>query len=386
MTSPVQGAAAAPAPRKAPRAPMLQNLHKLRGLAAIAVVISHLTHWYQTVVPSRLEEMLCNSGVYAVGVFFVISGFIIARSHRAEMGSIRCIGSYVIKRFFRIYPAYWAYSAVFIVLGALGYQCWDVGNLIARTPAQMIAAIFLIPVTGAPHGFLAVSWSLYYEILFYSVFAFFFVNRRLGFAALGLLVIAGYARHSDPITSPYCINRITILFLAGVIIGLCAERLKRTYIPPIAITLAGVLSYACAIYRIVPMNSHYPYAAAVLLVLGAVAADVQQRQERAATPLGKSLMWLGTISYSLYLCHVPVQAVLYRVLGSPYHAPVVATLFVTVPVLIASGGYLLIEKPSQNLARLLLSRAKTNAARQPPEGRPSPTGAPQPAGALQPVV
>ena len=80
MTSPVQGAAAAPAPRKAPRAPMLQNLHKLRGLAAIAVVISHLTHWYQTVVPSRLEEMLCNSGVYAVGVFFVISGFIIARS------------------------------------------------------------------------------------------------------------------------------------------------------------------------------------------------------------------------------------------------------------------------------------------------------------------
>jgi peptidoglycan/LPS O-acetylase OafA/YrhL len=335
---------------------MLKNLHRLRGLAALAVVISHLEHWHYAGALGQFDKMLNFSGLYAVGVFFVISGFIIARSHRDEMGSLSSSRSYVIKRFFRIYPAYWAYSALFIALGTLGFACWDHANVVPRNTGQLISAILLVPATGAPNGFLAVSWSLYYEILFYCVFAFFFVNKRLGFAVLAVFVLSGIRTHLYPVTCLYCINRINILFLAGVIMGLYSDRVELKHVPPMGLTVAGALCYAWSILRTVPMNSLAVYASAGLLVAGAVAADVRDKKldKESSGQFSKGLMWLGTISYSLYLCHVPVQTVLYRLCGSPYESTLVAIAFVIVPVLIASGGYLLIEKPSQKLARAIL--------------------------------
>jgi peptidoglycan/LPS O-acetylase OafA/YrhL len=355
---------AAAATRSEDRAPLLKNLHQLRGLAAIAVVVSHLMHWHSFTVMDHFDKMLCFSGTYAVGVFFVISGFIIARSHRAEMGALGRIRSYAIKRFFRIYPAYWAYSLFFAALGALGIECWDRANILQRNPLEMISAIFLVPLAGAPNGFLAVSWSLYFEIIFYCVFATFFINRKLGFAVLGLFVMASVTRHTNPLTALYCINRINCLFLAGVLMGLYADRISLKYVSPLAMSVAGALCYAFCIYRTVQMNSHYVYLSAALLVGGAVAADLKGKQDK-QTPhvFTKGLMWLGTISYSLYLCHVPVQAVLYRLLGSPYQSPVTAILYVIVPVLAGSAGYLLIEKPSQNLARKVLSQDKVRSDR-----------------------
>jgi peptidoglycan/LPS O-acetylase OafA/YrhL len=344
---------------------MLKNLHQLRGIAAIAVVISHLMHWHSFEVMDRFDKMLCFSGTYAVGVFFVISGFIISRSHSQEMGQLARLDSYVVKRFFRIYPAYWAYSILFIALGALGFACWDQSNLLPRTFAGMISAIFLVPLTGAPDGFLAVSWSLYYEILFYCVFAFFFINKKLGFTVLGLFVLVSIASHANPLTAWYCINRINILFMVGVLMGLYSGRVNLKYVSPLALSVAGALYFALCIYRTVPMNSHYVYLSAALLAGGAIAADLRKKnQDEASSRFTKGLMWLGTISYSLYLSHVPVQAVLYRLLGSPYRSPVVAILFVILPVVAASGGYLLIEKPSQNLAKATLRRMRERSARQ----------------------
>jgi peptidoglycan/LPS O-acetylase OafA/YrhL len=240
----------------------------------------------------------------------------------------------------------------------------------------MVSAVFLAPVTSLPHGFLAVSWSLYYEILFYCVFAFFFfINRRLGYSVLVLFALASASIHTLPLTSPYCINRINLLFLAGVIMGLFSDSAFFKRLPPILLTTAGLLLYTISIIRYVPMNHPFIYAGAIMLVAAAVAADVRTEGKTATPtgPIGQPLMWLGSISYSLYLCHVPVQAVIYRYFGSPYSSPLIAILYILAPIGIASVGYLAIEAPSQKLARLILASDQSRPHPQSLRSIPLPT-------------
>jgi peptidoglycan/LPS O-acetylase OafA/YrhL len=42
---------------------MLKNLHRLRGLAALVVVISHLAHWHYTALIGYYDKRLMGAGV-----------------------------------------------------------------------------------------------------------------------------------------------------------------------------------------------------------------------------------------------------------------------------------------------------------------------------------
>ena len=84
---------------------MLNRLQILRGFAALAVVFSHLEHWNSLASGKSMNVRVLAAGSFAVCTFFVISGFIIHYSHRMEIGERSHLGSYLIKRSFRIYPA-----------------------------------------------------------------------------------------------------------------------------------------------------------------------------------------------------------------------------------------------------------------------------------------
>jgi peptidoglycan/LPS O-acetylase OafA/YrhL len=73
--------------------------------------------------------------------------------------------------------------------------------------------------------------------------------------------------------------------------------------------------------------------------------------------------WLGDISYSLYLLHMPVGFAALGVLHRLEVPNSLATFLAMGAVLMAStGAYLLVEKPSQRLARRLLApRASVTA-------------------------
>src|SRR4030095_2287642 len=81
------------------------ELDALRGLAALAVMIFHYTgHYGKNVghVDRPLLELAL--GNYGVQLFFMISGFVIFMT----IEKTRTAMDFVVTRFSRLYPAYWA--------------------------------------------------------------------------------------------------------------------------------------------------------------------------------------------------------------------------------------------------------------------------------------
>jgi peptidoglycan/LPS O-acetylase OafA/YrhL len=99
------GAAAGSPARHADRA-LLPNLDGIRALACILVVLSHMP-WPWTF------QMLGHTGV---GVFFVLSGFLMGHLYAAAHWDWQAVSHYAIARFARIAPIYWLVITVCIVI------------------------------------------------------------------------------------------------------------------------------------------------------------------------------------------------------------------------------------------------------------------------------
>ena len=143
----------------------LHNLDMLRGLAAVAVLCAHaaiLGSSQIAPVVSDVPSLLSHLGSTSVWLFFVISGFVISRpfiGSLLEGGSLPGMRSYARKRASRIYPLYWLSAAA-----ALAFVGWRGAGTLAK-PAHLLLLHNLVP--GRSHKFIAVSWTLTIEMVFY---------------------------------------------------------------------------------------------------------------------------------------------------------------------------------------------------------------------------
>src|SRR5262249_8597765 len=144
-------------------------------------------------------------GYAGVDLFFVISGFIITWVHDEKLGRPAALREYAAKRFWRIYPVYWFcwLVTVLVLLPGLRIGVPEPG---VRESAVCLS---LWPQRGTTFTFqtwnyyLPQSWSLVYEVMFYLVFAGFFLlprrwfPRLLGgwFLATVALAVAGVNPH-----------------------------------------------------------------------------------------------------------------------------------------------------------------------------------------------
>src|SRR6185369_7350150 len=135
----------------------VQSIQVLRALAVMAVVYAHV--------------FTTGRGTSGVDLFFVISGFIIAR-----VSSDRPPATFIKARLWRILPVYW--------LAALPYVAWPI---LYGTPdwAKVAATISLWPVWGGAYQqpLLPVAWSLYFEMLFYAAVALWLTGKRWALGA-----------------------------------------------------------------------------------------------------------------------------------------------------------------------------------------------------------
>lgn len=86
---------------------MRQQLPALTGLrffAALLVLCVHFGRWLA--MPTPLHTLIGRGGV-SVGLFFVLSGFILTHTYCTASGSFRGTpGAFYVARFARIYPVY----------------------------------------------------------------------------------------------------------------------------------------------------------------------------------------------------------------------------------------------------------------------------------------
>jgi peptidoglycan/LPS O-acetylase OafA/YrhL len=319
-------------------------LDGLRGVAIALVVSHHFFGWP-------------FGGSLGVDLFFCLSGFLITTlllEERAATGVVSLRGFYI-RRARRLFPALAALLIFYLVAdaarGANGLRMVAEAGLYAGNLVQA----FSHPNPLLHHG-LDHLWSLAEEEQFYAVWplALLAVLRgRRPIVTVGLLLAALVTYRYGLVTTGHTGQRLYMGpdvhaegLMGGSLLALIRFR-RRLVVPEILAQLSvSVLVLAALVAQ--PLTRQWDWGlplfelAAVMVVAAAVT------ETGAALMLSwRPLVWLGTISYSLYLWH-----------------PVMQWMFswndraVTLPlsVLMAWGSYRLIEQPFRRRSSVKLQR------------------------------
>ncbi len=324
-----------------------RELDVLRGVASLAVVVYHYSRHGSRYFDGYPFKFLY--GRYGVQLFFVISGFVIYFTLERS----RTLRDFAFSRFSRLYPAYWA--TLLIVLASstlvLHERPWWTGYAINATMLQEFVGVGDVD---------AVFWTLAVELVFYALMALVFVTGLLGQVvplALVWLVAAvvwSYETGSsgasfDNVQQSYLILPCAPYFVAGIMFHLIRSRgVRLSYVGMIA------LAWLC-----IAFVNGFPQAWVAALIFGAVALAVSGRLKVLITPV---TLWLGAISYPLYLVH--------RDLGYPllvwfnrHHVPHLLALAIAIAtaLLIAHLVSVTVERPAMRVLRNWYSKRSAHA-------------------------
>lgn len=315
----------------------------IRLLAAFAVLVSHAFALTGQAEPLAGTSRSMTLGTLAVGVFFVMSGYLITRS--AERHGI---GRYIGQRARRIMPALVVCVAVCAIAGLLvtalspdAYladpMLWSfIGNIafLPRAALDLPGVFQTLPVT-ATNGSL---WTLKFEIACY---AFSLAWVHFGRARMPILIglwVASFAASrwfaGDQSGVWFYLDRMAFLFRfygAGMLLHALAHRVAfRPALGWAALTLVALS----------PLVGLFAEAAATL---GAYAAlTLAYRAPRAFGRITRR----GDISYGVYLYAFPVQQLMVP-LSLASAMPWLANIALSAPVVLMLGAlsWFAVERP-----------------------------------------
>ncbi|MEI9939933.1 MAG: acyltransferase [Pseudomonadota bacterium] len=311
-----------------------EALDGLRGIAALTVVLFHCG-------VDLHAPPLFMPGFTGVHLFFVLSGYLISRPFWARLSSEQPLPSwrkYAARRFVRIYPTYFVALVVFVAMRFAGH-------LHAPGFRSVLLHALLVFNWGAPAEFLAINvvmWTLAIEAQFYLIvpIAAAFANRfgpsrgRLGppLVCIAFVLIGWLSRCLEySATLPAELRfRLPFSFLDLFAMGMFVSYLELTQVPflrgrlwlrsALVLCAAGVLfgtNYWFAATGAsdwlspptLPLVWLYPtfICAGFALILLAV---VSRSRYPVAVLTSRPLVFVGRISYSMYLFHVGVGYVL----------------------------------------------------------------------------
>jgi peptidoglycan/LPS O-acetylase OafA/YrhL len=360
-------------------------LDGLRGIAALLVLSCHCVevfarlgrlnpplNWHRG---NGLEALFYSplhllwDGEDAVIFFFVLSGFVLSLSFLE--GRALSYGRFLTRRFFRLYPALLAAillsSAIVLVFAPLpdgDLPQWFTGQSGHGISVAMVAGHILLLGSSYFENLDVPIWSLVHEVRISIIFPFMMVLLRwspIGFAmmAIGTFLGAIVASHTISLVPiAYDLMRsfhYLIFFALGAGLAkyrdLLAARLSGLGGWQRLMLLAGGLLIAGARWTM-PFGATAADLSAGLgsAIIIALALSWPAFGRQLVTPLSK---WLGRISYSLYLIHVPVIAFWVYLLRE--RAGLVVCVLVAIPTALAAANLLarLVEVRAINLGRTL---------------------------------
>ena len=315
----------------------LTNLDILRGIAALAVCFYHFR---RDGMDGSVYNTLAAYGVYGVDMFFVISGFVIPLSLFKMGFNYHMLAPFWISRFFRLYPAY-------ALASVIGLGLWYFSTLLPGfrgappptvTIEQILANTGLLCDWTGEKWFLIVAWSLAIEAQYYLLIALscplIFCRNKL----IRKLVLCCW------VLCPLFTNNLTILiyWMALFGMGLSVMMFQHTLL-----SRMGLISVMILCFGVQWMVRDFASACAgigtALIILLAPNLKIPQ------------LAWVGGISYSLYLLHVPfggrVMNFFERYPENSLANALCVPLALATSILAAFIFFKIVEWPSHQLAR-----------------------------------
>lgn len=383
-------------------------LDALRGIGALAVVAEHLLPW----VYPPLRPTFMNVGMYGVVVFFLVSGYIIPASLEGR-GDVRAFWT---SRLFRLYPLFLLVCAIALLVGL-----WvPIREQVPRDVSGVLAHVSMLLDVVHVGGLADPMWTLSYEMVFYLVVTALFVkgvHRFSGWYAIafgGLAVVAGLVIGAPWLGGPWPAVVSGVVFVAGMValftrmataaayvLGAMALVLLigSSYVPWFGAAILAMMFAGTAIYRwekgagplwpvfaafaLVAISPAWAIAAGwwwvqppvwitTLVLAGATFWAGRALRHRT---LPRVFVWLGLISYSVYLVHHPILRMVPIVFGHLMSKPLgervlLAAGYLAVVLLVSWATYRWVELPAQRLGRRLV-KAQTSPAGWPPNGSSS---------------
>lgn len=338
----------------------LNLLDGLRGLAAIAVVLSHYKFFFTLTPDQHFVEpakfalgFVYDHGFRAVELFWLLSGFVF--THVYCFGREATTREFVISRFARLYPLHLLTLVVVALLQVAAFHSFGQSVIFVQNDAyHFVLNLLFVSAWGFQHGssFNDVIWSVSVEAAIYALF--WLLHRKLArWGPVGAIVIVlacGVVVLTGP---PNFIAACGFYFFAGSALALLRRRLVgRHHVGALLLGLAaaGALGLAShhAIYSpAVGLTCSY---AAVVLLLVEIDGRQSEQMDRAAR-------WFGDASYGVYLWHFPVMLAFMLIFALLGNVPSLAAqgwflaLYVGSVIGLARLSFVRFERPARLLLR-----------------------------------
>lgn len=375
----------------------LDHLDSIRGIASVIVLFAHVwrlnpedfrsAHHHLGSAFTSFPDFLfyCfakmeEGGRSAVILFFVLSGFVLAYSMKQKPLPYT---AYATKRVFRIYPAFIVVILIsFLLHNLIGVRHLSESEWIrhsvdsADTSGQMLLKTLLFWGTDGSHGLDGVAWSLVHEMRISLIFPLLliWVTRFKWLSVIALLalsivctevnffrkgvVLTGYQEETLPETL-LDTTYFLVFFAAGACLALehtrIAEAVSRLPAP-----VKGLLFLFAAFAFLKtdaapnsPIGCWVDYlrgmGATILIALSLGVDSFRNALEH------RLLIWLGRLSYSLYLVHLPILYIVGQ-LAFGWPISLVGVIVIALSFVAAILLSALIEFPSIELGKRLAAK------------------------------
>jgi peptidoglycan/LPS O-acetylase OafA/YrhL len=341
-----------------------RSLDLLRGLMAVSIMIYHLNEGESGSTLGRL-------GIYAVCIFFVLSGLSMAIAYDRFITDARTAGAFYVRRIFRIWPLFWVAVSLAALASWHGGKPFSAGKLLLNYTTLFG---FVAPYSYVNEG----AWSIGNEMVYYALtpllLAGFRYRRWAGGCimaatiALGALFALRWMNPAAPIESQFdvYVNPFNNLYFycSGLMLyyGLRDTKPGKQW-------CVGMLAVSAAVFVFYPLTGNQIYLAVGLprLVFSVISVvtvyAVWKLGNVMPGVIGDKLEQLGVATYGIYLLHPIamgwIASVLKRLrIGGP-------VLFQVLVVSVTIAGSLLLyryyEYPFMQLGKRLAPGKKAAA-------------------------
>lgn len=296
----------------------IRSLDGVRGLAILMVLIGHAVcplpfsaHFW------KVAKATASLGTYGVDLFFVLSGFLITNVLNGQKNRTRFLRAFWIRRAARIYPVY------LLTLVALTLVCYFwIPDQWPEIPLWAyplhLQNFFLVTGSRANHLGYDISWSLAIEDHFYLIYPLLFLlSGRKRFFCIAAMCLAGpvmrYLVHPWA-EQEFSLENLNFFMLSGrvdqlAVGALTAMLLTSGKMPEWLQRALHSFAIPALLWCVVAILHLLKISDALVTALAASATIAHvMTSPGSLISLGmrsNSLVFMGRISYALYLFHSP---------------------------------------------------------------------------------
>lgn len=338
------------------------DVQGLRAIAVAAVLLYHSNSGW------------LKAGYIGVDIFFVISGYIITSLLVGQSGCID-LANFYIGRVKRIVPAYFVMLGLVTVVAAVLFIPADFAFFLASLKSsalynsnQYFAGFGSYFAPKADELPLLHTWSLAIEMQFYLFFPVLVlcvpVRWRLLVFALLAIILFGWSDYRALTATHdelyFALSARVPEFMVGAMIAVLMRERGLHYRFE---ALLGGLGAALLAWAVVAIDKdEYPGLWSILPCIGAALVIIARRGPVSVLLSTAPMVWLGGISYSLYLWHWPVLAFMRYYTGQYELTGSWLLMFMASSLVLAWLSYRFVETPVRTARGSLRHLAKWTAA------------------------